>query len=109
MQGIEPTSCLVHSLSDEVGGASELVGTEVTQPLLGIRHGSGVEPDVDQVRLPCHLLSRRTDKEYVVHIRPVEIDLVIVGLAHILRIEALVLQRVGGHETGLYGFLDLSI
>ena len=80
MKGIEPAPCLVHSLGYEVGRASEFRRTEIAESFLCIRHGPGIEPHIDQVRLADHLLSASGHKEYVVHIRSVQVYPVIVLL-----------------------------
>ena len=87
---VEPASGLVNSLRDEVGGAAELRRIQSTETFLSVRHRAGVEPNIDKVCLTGHLLSGRTDKEYVIDIRPVEIYLVVVLLAHILRVETFI-------------------
>ena len=74
MKGIEPPAGLVHAFCDEIGGAAEIGGVEPAQAGLGIRHGSGIEPYVDEVAFAHHLLSGRADEEDIVHIRPVKVD-----------------------------------
>ena len=80
MQGIEPSSGLVHSLRDEVRGTAELRASEIPQPLLRIRHGAGIEPDIDKVRFPDHLFPAVGDKIYSVYIRTVQVYPVIIFL-----------------------------
>ncbi len=109
VQGIEPSSCLVNTLCDEVGSASELGCFFASEAFLRIRHRTGVEPHVNKVALACHLLPGIGNEIYIVHIRTVQVNLIVVFLAHIVRSEALILQRIGGHNPGFYGFLYLSV
>ena len=109
MQGVEPAPGLVNAFGNEVGRAAELVGAEVAETLLGIWHGTGVEPHVNEIALADHLAAGVGNEEYVVHVRPVEIDEVIVLPAHVLRIESLVLQWIACHYPGSHGLLDFGI
>ena len=63
MESEEPSASLVDTLSDEISG---IYFTSVEQFLvlkrimdLSIRHGTGVKPHVDQVKLSLHRLTRR--------------------------------------------------
>ena len=53
MEREEPSACLVHALSDEVGGEAcpvvNLFGVFEGIVELSIGHRAGVEPDVDKV------------------------------------------------------------
>ena len=80
MKRIEPSSCLVNTLSDEVSRTSEALAAEIAQAFLSIRHCSGIEPDVNEVSLACHLLSAVGNQEDIVHIRSVKINPVVIFL-----------------------------
>ena len=60
MQGIEPSSGLVHGLRDELGRELLMEQLLILKGImvLGKGHGSGVEPAVDDLRHPVHRLFR---------------------------------------------------
>ena len=109
VEGVEPSAGLVDAFGDEVCRAAELGAAKVAQAFLGVRHRAGVEPYVDEVALADHLLPAVADKEDIVDVRPVEVYLVVILKAHISRVETLVGQRIGGHNAGLDGLLDLVV
>ena len=109
MQGVEPASGLVHSLGDEVRSTAEIGTVPASEPCLCIRHRSGVEPHVYEVGLPGHLAPARAHEEDIVHVRTVEVYPVVILLAHIIRVEALVPERIGLHKSGFYSFVDLIV
>ena len=109
VEGIEPAAGLVNAFCDEVGGTAEIGAVDAAESGLGERHRAGIEPHVDEVRLACHLPAAGADEEDIVDIGTVEVDPVIVLLAHVLRVEALVLQGVGGHEAGFHSLVYLSV
>ena len=84
-------------------------GVDAAQARLGVRHRAGIEPHVDQVGLAGHLAARGADQEYLVHVGTVEVDLVVIVLGHVRGVEAAVAERVGGHEAGGDGLVDLGI
>ena len=103
MQREEPTACLVHTFGDEVGriylaAVQQLL---VLERVVNLRvwHGAGVEPYVNQVAFASHRLSVLGDKDNVVHIRTVQVNLVVVLLRIDSRLEAFLLVRIGGHQT----------
>ena len=89
---------MVYTLIDEVAweGYALVYQFSVLKRIvyLSVGHGTGVEPHVYEVALSLHLLSCRAYKEYIVHVRPVQVYLVIVLLGHVAGYEALLLQRV---------------
>ena len=110
MQGKEPTACLVNTLSDKVSRI-DLTIIELLQVLerivdLGIRHSAGIEPYIDQVCLTLHRLAGSGNQDNIIHIRTVQIDLLVVLLRIISRSEVLI--RVRLHKAGLHRFLDLA-
>ena len=109
VQGIEPAARLVDTFGDEVGGAAEIRAVDAAKASLGIRHRTGIEPYVDKVALAGHLPARRAHEEDVVDVGPVEIDAVVVILAHVCRIESLVFKGIGGHYACCNRFLDLLV
>ena len=109
MKRVKPASGLVNALGDEVCRAAKLRRIQSTETFLSVRHRAGVEPNIDKVCLTGHLLSGRTDKEYVIDIRPVEINPVVVLLAHVLRIKTIVLKRIACHESGFHSLVDLGV
>ena len=84
MQGKEPSTGLVDTLVDEVGGERLVLVYRLTVleriVNLGVWHRTGVEPHVNEVALTLHPLSCRRDEEDIVHIRAVEVYLIIVLL-----------------------------
>ncbi len=84
MQGVEPASCLVHSLGDE--GCRELLLKQVLVLKgiveLGIRAGAGVKPAVDDLRDALHGAAAvgALDRE-IVHVWSVELGLKGPGIA----------------------------
>ena len=109
VQGVEPSARLVHAFRDEICRGAEIRASEIAEAFLCVRHCAGIEPYVDKVALANHLAAAVRHKEDIVHIRPVKIDEIIVLQGHVLRIEAFVLQGVGGHDAGLDGLLDLVV
>ncbi len=105
MQGVEPTAGLIHAFGDKVGRATEIGSIDSPEAGLGIGHGAGVEPNVDKVGLALHALAARAHEEDVIHIRAMEVDLVVVRLRHVGRVEALRLKRILRHETGFHRLL----
>ena len=109
MQGIEPAPGLVHAFGNEIGRGAKSGSIQAPQPLLGIRHGTRIEPDVDQIALADHLPAGRRYQVNSVHIRTVKVYLVVVLQAHVGRIEAFVLERMGRHDAGGDSLFDLFI
>ncbi len=76
-QGVEPTSCLVDRLADEVSREALLEGLLVLErvvPLSGV-HRPRVEPGIDYVRNPVHPLATfRARKFDLVDVRTMELD-----------------------------------
>ncbi len=135
----EPAARLVDALVDEVGGEEgwrngrTLVGAvnQLTavfglalaggfQTLginlalegvvqLGVGHGAGVEPHVDEVALAVHGLAVVAHEHDAVDVRAVQVNLVVVFLREVAHHEALVLEGVRRHEAGLDSFLDLIV
>ena len=89
VEGIEPAAGLVNAFRDEVCGGAKTALSKVTEAFLGIWHGAGVKPHVNEVCLTGHLLARGRYKVDIVYVRPVEVYLVIVLEAHVLRIKTL--------------------
>ena len=109
MQREEPSACLVHPFRNEVGRidlavVKQLLVLERVMDLC-IRHRSGIEPDVDQVRLALHRLATGGNQDHIVHIRTVQVYLLIVLLRIFTQFELQLLIRVRLHQAGLYGFL----
>ena len=109
----EPATGLVNTLVDEVSGEGLTPVYQVTVleriVNLGIGHRAGVKPHVNKVRLTLHGLARRGDKYDIVDIWTVKVYSVVVLLRHVTYHEALLLERVRRHHTGLDGLLDFCI
>ena len=71
---------------------------------LRVRHGSRVEPNVNQVFLAVHRLSRGGYQYDIIHVRTVQIDLVVILFRVITYLE--VLERAFFHDSRLDCFLD---
>ena len=108
VQRVEPAAGLVHALGDKVCGLAEGPLAQPCEAFLGIRHGAGIEPDVDQVALAHHLPAIVRDEEEVVHIGTVEIHLVIVLLGEVARNEAGLPERVLRHDAGGHGTVEFG-
>ena len=84
MQGIEPSTCLINTLVDKVAGEGQMLVDShfILKRIvyLCIRHRTRVEPYVDQVELTMQRLSALTYQHDIIHIRTVEIDLIVVLL-----------------------------
>ena len=109
MQREEPASGLIHTFGNKVGG---IAATTVEQLLiferivnLSIRHGTGVEPHVNQVEFTCQHGTTLSYQFNFIHIGAVKVNAVIVLLRHIPGNKTFLLKRVGGHHTGLNGSL----
>ena len=84
MQGIEPSSCLVHGFGDELCREPALEQLLVLKwiVVLGERHGAGVEPAVDDFGHALHgAAAVGAGDQHVVHERSVELDLCVFGVA----------------------------
>ena len=94
MQGVEPSACLVYTFGNEVGWekTTALDAFLVLEGivLLSVWHGSGVEPDVNEVEFAVHGFSGRAHKHDVVDIGTMEVDLVVVFGCINARLEAFV-------------------
>ena len=113
MQGVKPSSCLVHTFCDEVGreGIPLVYGITVLEGVvyLSIGHGTAVEPYVYQVGLSLQYASFASHQDYVVHHGAMQVYAVIVLLTHVSRHESLLLQWVALHDTSSHTLLYLSI
>ena len=104
MEREEPAASLIDTLGDEVGGIDRaaveqlLVLERIVD--LGIRHGAGVEPDVDEVALALHRLAAVGDERDLVHVGTVQIDFVVVLSRIFTGDKALRFVRIGFHEAG---------
>ena len=113
MQSVEPSTCLVNTLSNEI---CRIYSTVVKYLLilerivnLGIRHGTRVEPYVNEVKFTCHNLTCRRYKFDIIHVWTVKINPVIVLLAVVTRNKAFILVRIVCHDTGRNSLLNLVI
>ena len=101
----EPSARLVHTFGYEVGSTRRICVLEGIV-VLCVRHGSRVEPNIDQVQFAFHRLARRRNKDDSIHVGTMEIDdrRIVVSFAVVAYF--VVRPRVRFHETGLHGFLD---
>ena len=92
MQGEEPSARLVYALVDEVGGERRAlvyrVGVLKRIMNLRVRHAAGVEPHVDEVGFALHGLTCLAAEYYVVDIRAVKVNPVVI-----------LLRIIAGHEA----------
>ena len=109
MEGIEPAARLVDAFGNEVRSLAELLRPEVAETLLGIRHGAGIEPHVDEVRLAEHLPAAVGHEDNIVHVWTVQVDLIVIIKAHVRGIKALVPQRIGFHESSIDRLVYLAV
>ena len=109
VKGIEPSPGLVDALGYEIGRAAEIGAVLATQAGLGVGHRARIEPDVYQVCLAHHLPAGRAHEEYVVDIRPVQVDSVVVLLTHVGRVEAGLPEGVRLHDSGSHSLVNLGI
>src|SRR5574344_977027 len=113
MQSEEPSTCLVNTLIDEVGGECLtlvyhfLILKRIVD--LCVRHRTRVKPYVAEVALALHRFTALAHEHDVVHIRTLEVDLVIVLLRIITRNESFILQRVALHHSGSYTLFNLVV
>ena len=109
VQREEPAAGLIHTLCDEVGGEVGLEELLVLERVvqLAVRHRAGVEPDIDEVALAVHLLTRRGDQHDGIDVGFVQVDVVVVVLLrHIVDLEVLI--RIFGHKAGGDGLVDFG-
>ena len=105
MQGEEPSARLVDTFVDVVGGIELALVNEfavlkrIVQ--LGIRHRTGVKPHVYEVALALHGLPAWANQADIVNVWAMQVYEVVIGLAHVARHEAFLLQRILVHHTGL--------
>ena len=109
VEGIEPAAGLIDTFGNEISGTAEFRAVNVPEALLSIRHRTGIEPNVNEVGLAHHLLSAVGNEDDFIHVRAVQIDSVVIVNGHILRIEALVLERIAAHKTSGNGLLDFGV
>ena len=77
MEGIKPATGLIHTFCDEVGGEGLaffyfFFGLKGVVPL-GIRHGTGIKPHVDEVKFPFHGLTLGRNQNDIVDVRAVQV------------------------------------
>ena len=82
MERKEPATSLVNTLGDEIGG---IYLTRIEEFLilegimdLSVRHGTGIEPNVDQVSFTLHRIARLGDEDDIVDVRTVDVDTVVI-------------------------------
>ena len=113
MQGVEPSACLVNTLGYKVGRESLVLvdGLAVFEGVvhLCIGHGTAVEPHVYQVGFSCQLASAGTYQHDVIHHGAVQVDAVIVLLAHVAGYKTFVLERIGCHDACCHALLYLLV
>ena len=103
MERKEPTTGLVHTFCNEVRGIVSavvndfLVFERIVQ--LSVRHGTRIEPNINQVKLALHWFSACRHKGNVIHIRTVKVYLIVVFLVINSRFKSHLLVRIGGHEA----------
>ena len=69
---------------------------------LRVRHGSRIEPHVDQIFLPVHRLSGGRNQYNVVHVRAVQVDFLVILFRVVSHFE--ILEGILLHDSGLYRF-----
>ena len=98
MKGKEPSTSLVDALIDKVCWECQLLVNHFTIferiVYLCIRHRTRVEPYVDKVGLSLHRLAAWRYEYYPVHIRTMQIYLVVVSLTHVTRYKSIIFQRI---------------
>ncbi len=113
MECEEPSTRLVHALGNEVGGEERplvyLFSVFKGIVLLCVGHGAAVEPHVDEVGLTPQRLTACAHQHDVVNVGTVQVDAVVVLLAHVAGHEAALLEGIGCHDAGNHGFLYLAI
>ena len=113
MQGEEPATRLIHTFIDEVGreGISLVDGIAMLERIVNlcVRHRTRIEPNVDQVSLALHRLTRLAHQYDIIYIRTVKVYLVIVFLSVVARNESLLFQRIACHDASSHTLLYLCI
>ena len=139
MERKEPTACLVYPFVDEVGrieswwnGCSAVCRMYKLLAIfrlrqscfcqtflvylaferiveLCIRHGTAVEPHVNEVIFTPHRLSCIAYEYDVVHVRAVQVDAVVVFLTVIAHDETAFLKRIALHNACTDGFFNLVV
>ena len=105
VQRVEPAAGLVHTLRNEVGRV-RLTRVDFffvfkrVMPL-GVRHGTAIKPNVNQICLAPHRASIGSLECDAVDDVLVQVELLVVGLGHVPRHKGF--QGVSIHESGLYG------
>ena len=113
MKREEPATRLVDPFSNKVSGVDLacVEGLLILERVMDlcVRHGAGVEPYVDEVRLAFHRAPCGGDEHDVVHVRAMQVDAVVilgrVGLGH----EAVVFIGIALHEARFDGAFDLGV
>ena len=105
MERKEPTTGLVHTLGNEVGGTR---GVCVLKRIviLCIRHGAGVEPHVDKVQFTFHRFAGRRNEDDIIYVRTVEIDDRGIIISFGIVTHFMLRPGVGFHEACFHRFLD---
>ena len=98
MECEEPSTGLVDTLCDEISRICTSLVDKFTVLKrimnLGIWHCTRIEPHINEVKLTCQHITALTDKFDIVDIWTMNINAVIILLAHITRDEPFLLQRV---------------
>ena len=113
MEREEPSACLVHALGNEVGRIDRAV---VQQLLvfkwimnLGVGHSSRIKPDIDEVQFACEHSTARAHQFDIIHVGAVEVNAVVVPLAHVAHHETLLLQRIASHHASVHSLFDFVV
>ena len=76
---------------------------------LSERHGTAVKPYIYKVKFTLHCTTGLRYQDYIIHIRTVQVNLIIVLCCVDTGLETLLLERIGFHHAGLYRLFNLII
>ena len=105
MQREEPAPRLIDALGHEIGRVdpTELLSVDFKRIVrLRVRHGSRIEPHVDQIFLPVHGLSGGRNQYNIVHVWAVQVDFLVIFFRVVSHLE--IFEGVLLHDSCLYRF-----
>ena len=104
---------MVYTFGNEIGriDATAVEGFFIFERIvnLSIRHGTGVEPNVDKVAFALHGQTAFAHQNDVVYVRTVQVDFVVIGFIHVAGNEAQFLVGIFRHEAGSHRFFNFVV
>ena len=113
VEGEEPTTGLVNTLGDEVGWINTAIveGFLVFEWIVNlcVWHRTRIKPYINKVKFTSQDMSCLADELDIIHVRTVEVNLLVIIFLHQAGHKTLFLEWVLLHDSSCNSFLDLVI